>query len=335
MKHRHVKLAISPYHLTTREVPAMAALLLGDHVVTLLPEPATGTSRDDVDRAVNASPRYIRLLDSWRWASPLFKSRVIESMVNGVTPFAEFEGVVHDIEAEESLTPLRPMAKLIRSLDPAAFLDLLSADILRGGPNPSMSIPVAAALDRFSLANDYISVRAGATSVAQRAESKLSRRLFNISAPFLLRAGGTRLSRARQALEDPLQELRIAVLRVFQAATSAQPDASEAASRAVQALRAVADQYAAAFRSLRVLTGDDEDEGVRVTWGWVSISGVLLPDDCVLRSSRAAMQTMQASAATPSTRGSDWAEHASREARETRWMPSLILREMDVRPDAD
>jgi hypothetical protein len=334
MQHRPLNLAVSPYHLTTREVPAMAALLLGDHVVTLLPEPATGTSRDDVDRAVNASPRYVGLLDSWRWASPLFRARIIESIVNGTTPFAEFEGVVHDIEVEESLAPLRPMAKLIRSLDPAAFLDVLSADILRGGPNPSMSIPVAASLDRFSLAHDYVSIRAGATSVAQRAESKLSRRLVYVGAPFLRRAGGSRLARARQALESPLAELRGAILRVFSIAISTQPDAAEATARAAQALRAVADQYAAAFRSLRVLRGDDEDEGVRVTWGWVSISGVLLPDDCVLRSSRAAMQTMQASAAA-SSRGAAWAEHASRDARATRWMPSLILREMDVRPDID
>ena len=32
-----MRIVISPYHLTTREAPAMAALLLADEVATLLP----------------------------------------------------------------------------------------------------------------------------------------------------------------------------------------------------------------------------------------------------------------------------------------------------------
>ena len=40
-------IAVSPYHMTTREPAAMAALLLASRVVTILPTPEVGMSATD------------------------------------------------------------------------------------------------------------------------------------------------------------------------------------------------------------------------------------------------------------------------------------------------
>ena len=47
---------VSPYHLTTREAPALAALLFADRVVTIRPTPLGGESRSEVCRAMDLAP---------------------------------------------------------------------------------------------------------------------------------------------------------------------------------------------------------------------------------------------------------------------------------------
>ena len=49
---------LSPYHLTTREPPAMVALSLADEVPTYLPTRAAQSDSDEAARVARAAPAY-------------------------------------------------------------------------------------------------------------------------------------------------------------------------------------------------------------------------------------------------------------------------------------
>ena len=102
-----LSIAVSPYHLATREPPAMAALVLADHVVTLLPQPAGGSTREEIRAAAENCPRYLRLMESWRWCSPLWNAGIISSGIDDDEAIAELAGVYDSINREESLAGLR------------------------------------------------------------------------------------------------------------------------------------------------------------------------------------------------------------------------------------
>jgi hypothetical protein len=325
LKHPLV-IAVSPYHLTTREAPALAALQLADSVVTLLPAPASGRSREDVARAVKKSPRYLRLLDSWRWTMPLWHEGVIDSAHDESEVSAELVASYERIGAEDEYAGLRPLTKHAATAKPDQFLDLLSADILKGGPDPGLNIPVSAALDGFASRHGIVVARAAATSVAQRAEARLGQRAFAVAAPVLMHASARLILRVREELDGELGALRAALVAACREATSdAKLDdaAQERLSRAAKA-------YTNAFEALRArLEGRDDDEGVRIVTGYVSIAGMVLPSDVAMRSGLAAARSMNMRGMGAAARnGAGKQSHVEPER-----LVVLIIKPLNARPD--
>lgn len=319
-----LSLALSPYHLATREPPAMAALILADHVVTLLPQPAEGSSRKAVGAAVIESPHYFRLMESWRWSSPLWTGGVISSGFNDDAPDAELPGVYQSIAEDDDLASLRPLTRGAeqRAAESAAkALDFIAADLLRGGPDPGINIPICAALDRFALKHNLSAVRSGIASIAQRAEARMGTRLFSIAVPILARAGGGRIQLLRHDLHAELGALRNAIEQAL-AAASEQISAPALANR-IDTLHRAAETYTAAFTQWAVqgATGDDEN-AERVTTGYVSLTAMSVPADAILRSSRAAIRAL-----APTGRGQSIEAPSSTERLHT-----LVVREMSVSP---
>lgn len=316
--------ALSPYHLATREPPAMAALVLGTRSVTLMPHPADGPSRASVMLAVRRSPRYLRLMEAWRWSVPLWRSGVISTGAMGEQAGADVPGVYGDIRNDPSLSELRPLTRAADALvdeRPEAFLDAISADLLRGGPDPGFSIPLNAALERFSGRHGLIVVRGAPASVAQRAESRLAEKVFSLALPMLVRADAHRLLLLRSDLDQPLRAVRRAVVRSF-AAGVADSGLAPAVARYTERFREWAD--------LGHGSGDDE-AGERVVVAFIGITGVLMPADAVLRSSRAAVKSVGGYAGVGSPRrcGSDGpGDRAGAPAL----LPTLIVREMNASP---
>lgn len=74
-----MNVVVSPYHLTTREAPAMASLLLAERVVTLLPASLESDSVHAAKRAAERSPWYTRFMETWGWTAPLWDEGVISS----------------------------------------------------------------------------------------------------------------------------------------------------------------------------------------------------------------------------------------------------------------
>lgn len=313
-------LAVSPYHLSTREVPAMLGLTLGTSVTTLLPEPPEGASRASVKEAVGQSPRFLRLMDSWRWSSALWKSGVISASVDGARASDELAGVYQEImsdPARQMLRPLTDATRALRSQEPMNAFDALCADVIRGGPDPGVSIPLTAALDRFSVAHDFWAVRGATNSIAQRAELLMSRRVYSFAMPLLIRAGGGRVLELRRDLTRELNALRIALNAAFAELDESGPGATGRNDD----LAFAASTYRSGFEiwSKDGATGDDEN-GERVVAGYVNVTGVILPADAALRCGIAA-----AGAISPGR-----AEAATHPAPGR--LIALIVREMNARP---
>ncbi len=318
--------ALSPYHLATREPPAMAALVLGTRSVTLMPHPASGTSRESVMLAVRRSPRYLRLMEAWRWSVPLWRSGVISTGAGGEQAGEGLAGVYGDIRNDPALSELRPLTRAAEALSddrPEAFLDALSADLLRGGPDPGLCIPLNAALERFSGRHGLIVVRGAAASVAQRAEARLGVRVFTFGLPMLVQADAHRLLLLRNDLETPLRAVRAAVARSF-AAGSADPKLAQAVSRYTERFGAWAERGHA--------RGDD-DSGQRVVTAFVGVTGMLMPADAVLRSSRAAVKSVggYAGVGAARRRSADGPDDRAADG-EAAMLPTLIIREMNASP---
>lgn len=317
-----LELAVSPYHLATREPPAMLALMLGTSIVTLMPRPTQGDTREGVKATIAKAPRYLRLMESWRWCGGLWKSGVIRSEFSGQTPADELQGVYETIAGDDALAPLRPLTRGAQqrageSADKA--LDFIAGDMLRGGPDPGINIPVSAALDRFAIRHRLCVVRSGAASVAQRVESKLARKVFGFALPIMLRAGGERIQMLRTDLAGPLDALRGEIgemLRRIDADQTPSRVDLDCLARAAGAFSKVFDRWAAVNA-----TGDDENDE-RITTGYVSISGVVMPGDAVLRSSRAAVRAIQGEARS---------EAEPLEASRNQLL-AIVVREMSVQP---
>jgi hypothetical protein len=302
----------------------MAALVLGTRSVTLMPHPSAGTSRRAVRQAVSRSPRYLRLMEAWRWSVPLWRMGVISTAADGEEACLGVPGVYDDIRNDATLAELRPLTRKADALcdeKPDAFLDAVSSDLLRGGPDPGINIPVNAALERFSRRHGLVVVRGAAGSIAQRAEARLGDKVFSFGVPVLVQAGAARLLLLRNDLEAPLRNLRRAIIESF--------DAGAAAASLARAAAA----YGEAFRewSERGLGRGDDETGVRVMTTYVGVAGMNMPADAVLRSSRAAVRSVGGYAAVSRGRNGGPRGAAEPETRPAT-LRTLVIREMNVTP---
>jgi hypothetical protein len=325
-----LQVAISPYHLGTREAPAMLGLLLGARAFTILPEPPSGSTREDVHQAAHLAPRFLRLMESWEWCGPLWRAGVLSGHIDSDHAFARLAQVYDQIHASDRLAVLR---RLIRRADelsdaPFAALDALASDLLRAGPDPGLSIPMTAALDAFALSHGLVVVRSSTVSLVQRAEQHLSQRLCSFGIPMLSRAGGSVLLRAREALARELDELRAALVDVVRESIAPRDGADRSSDRSAsrRAMEA-AGRFAERFNAwaLREAAGDDE-MNQRIVSGFASVTLVKLPADAALRSGQAAARAVHG------TSGGGGSAAESDPPSGTARLFAMIVRELDVKP---
>ena len=191
--------ALSPYHLTTREPVAMAALLLAERVVTLLPRPDRG--RDEAERTAERVPRYLDLMLSWRWSQALWEAGVICSSLDGNEASGDVREAHAQIVAEDRFSRLRGLMRPELLETEERYLDAVAADLLKGGPDPAITVPLAAGIDRFAMRHGAAVARSTPSSIAQKAEAVLGHRVFAFVIPTLLQASAERMLEAREELE--------------------------------------------------------------------------------------------------------------------------------------
>lgn len=280
-------LAVGPYHLTTREPPALAAFLLGARVVTLAPGPE-GRSRE-AHALARSLPAYLGAIKSWEWTKPLWDAGVLAGLHSGESPVQDMLDVVRDIDERDDLLPLRAVTSPEAFADPRVLLQALGADLLKGGPNPSLSIPVLAGLDRFAARHGLMAVRPAPTSLAQRAEATLARPIFSTAVPVLVQADADRVLIAREALEEPLLALRESIDRCVHAGLVGNPDPG------APRVESAAISYARAFEAAQedFLRGAADDD-VRAVVATATLSASILPGDAVLRAAVLALESFTA-----------------------------------------
>jgi len=303
--------ALSPYHLATREMPAMAALLLADRVVTMLPLPPG--EHTHARAHAERSPAYAGVMEAWAWSAPLWEEGVLGARMHDDDAGRDLRHVLDLLGTRDELAELRPFLEgRAGGLDPSRWLEGVARDLVRGGPDPGWCVPLAAAMDRFAARHGLATARATPTSIAQRVEERLARRVFAFAAPVLAQAPGERLVEARRTLHAPLGALRARMSEFFAASISGDRLSGQDA-----ALRLAADAYTAAFEDVRdelTRIPDDEDDP-RVLDAMVSVTGVLLPSDAAVRSSLAALRRARGRDAPPASNG-----------HTPEWTASLIVR---------
>lgn len=288
-------LVISPYHLTTREPPALAAAVLSSRAITFLPEPFSGADARSLTRAVAASPRYLQAMDAWRWSQPLWDAGLFATRGEHDATLDHVHEAWEAICSRDDCAPLRSLLRPDLFAEQSRYLDAISRDLLRGGPDPGISLPVAAGLDRFACSNRLAVLRTAATSVAQRVEDRLAKRLLTVAVPLAVQADAHRLADLRQRLDQELDEFRIALRDLVDAAYDA--DLSGASLAVDPARRIALDRAASAltrsFESQREqLLRDARADEVRLIDATCTLTIAMLPADAVLQSGIAAMQAL-------------------------------------------
>ena len=286
-------LLVSPYHLTTKEPPAMAALLLGDPVVTLLPAPAGEVNPGKLRNAVAAAPRYMKFMESWNWSRRLWEAGIITSLYEGHDAASDVRRAWTRITSDASLSLLRPFMREDLFCDEHHYLDAIAHDVLRGGPDPAICVPVNAGLDRFAAIHGLVITRSAPKSVAQKAELQLATKGFALVLPVFLQASDDRLMLARALLADVLGDLRDAIDMEFHQLAAAyndlRRDRPARTPRPSPRLTDAAAAYSQAFEDLRPeLTDFSRDDDARLVIGSVVLEAIVLPADAVLASSAAA-----------------------------------------------
>lgn len=281
--------AVSPYHLTTREPPAMAALLLAERAVTFLPSPRG--SREQIELAAASSPEYVRFMETWSWSMPLWERGVLTSALDdGDDALGDMHTAWQQLADDERYSPLRPLARRGLFESQGEFLDAISRDLLRGGPDPGISLPLAAGVDRFAARRGLVVMRSAPISIAQKAEQCLGRRVFAFAAPMLAQASAERMLAVRDLLADELEELSLAIAEVSDlVANGSEPeDERDAAGRVELAARTYADAFARSDAAIGQGKGDE----LHVIERMATFTAFSLPVDAVLRSGVSAMRTL-------------------------------------------
>lgn len=277
---------VSPYHLTTREAPAMAALLLCDRVVTMMPAPVGEGARRQAERLAERAPRYARLVESWSWSVPLWNAGVLTAELQGCSPSESVQEAHADIMSRVEFSSIRPLRA--EYPDESSYLHALAHDLLRGGPDPALTIPVAAGLDRFASLHQLAVARSQPASLAQRHEERLWKQLASIAVPVLLEGRAERLLDARELLDMELGALRAAM-------------EGEIAGEGDSELRSVAAAYRRAFERIAPHLAEPDPQEARVVVGEVSVRIVEMPGDAALLASARAAAAIVRESARPVT----------------------------------
>ena len=281
-----MRAVVSPYHLTTREPPAMTALLLASSVVTLLPAPAGG--RQAAQAEAEHSPVYMDFVKSWRWSEALWRAGVVAGTENGDGgPGADVAEAWRMIQGDPACAGARALIRRDLYDTEGEYLRAMAIDVLRAGPDPAVSAPVALGLDRYAARHGRTVMRPDPTSVVQRAEAGLSGPALTVALPVLLEADGETILRAREALAPELERLREAIDLALEAMV--EPGGGDSATAARARLRAAASAYQAAFETqLADLAATVPEDEPRLVAGLVSLTLASLPADAALRATAAA-----------------------------------------------
>jgi len=213
-------LTISPYDLTHRAPGAVGALLVGEGAATIVRIGGAWQDGDPEDGA-EESPALSRVLDAWRWTMPLWSAGIL-----GPTDAAGRSGIALVADALDAMELSRDhpilarLAARARTSDRSRLAENLCIDILRGGRDPSVSVPIASALERFSAETGWPLVICPTGSVVGGIELRMARPFAGMDCPTPIGAPGDAIVHLRQRLAPELDAARGVLTEGFRLARS-------------------------------------------------------------------------------------------------------------------
>lgn len=278
-----MRVTISPYDLTHRAPGALAALLITDAAATIVPIARAWTA-EDPDAAIAESPALGRMLETWRWATPLWSAGIL-----GPTDAAGHAGLALVAEAADAIgdSALNPMLARVAPrqniADRGRMAENLCMDIVRGGRNPALSVSVASALERFAAESGWPVVLCPTGSVVGGIEHKLATPIAGVDVPAPIAATGEGLLMLREQMAPELESLRAALAETSAAARSgaAPSDLTELERSALGPAGAALCDAAASFLPER-------SRGRSADWSLVRMTVSALPADAMVRAAEIA-----------------------------------------------
>ncbi len=277
--------AISPYELASPSPGAAVALLLADVAITLVPSPAIASESESLEQC----PRFAQLLGRWQWTRSLWDAGVLSAELDEAHPVEDVHDACQDIQSEPSHAVIRAILPSGLVDDRRARLDTLCNDLIRGGVDPGVVIPVSVGLERFAARHDLPIVRSPANSAVTTLEQRDTAALSRFALPCMLGASGRTILAAREHLASELEDVRAAVQHAVQA-TRVGASSEEHRDILQHTLGPAADALEDAFQSVRpVLASVADDRGDRYKPVTATITLGAGPPDAALRAaSRAA-----------------------------------------------
>lgn len=213
-----MRIVLGPYDLTSPSAAASVALMLGSSdggVITLAPSPLEGDAPEGMRTADSDAPRYLRLLEAWRWTGPLWRAGLLAADQEGASPLEDIRAVVHRIGADPQTAALRALGGAGLFSDPQQYLETLSRDLLRGGGDPAVSIPLAAGMERFAARHGLPLVRLANSSLASRIDKRSGLAIARFSIPAIVGPAAVGFLELHRRLTPPLDDLRAALQTLF------------------------------------------------------------------------------------------------------------------------
>ncbi len=227
-------LFLSPYEISARSPAAMFALLVADPeggAVTFLPKPLEGDGSEQIAVALRDVPRFGQFMESWRWTQPLWHAGVLSRQHRGESPLEDIRLLSRRVAESPELAPLRSIIGRDVFDTPVTFLDSVSRDLMRGGADPAVCVPMNAGIEQFA-------ARLGLPLVRSAPESASADRiarpgLVRFTASVLLGAPGETLLSVRESLVNELADFRHALSSCLAGASHVTNEALTIAARSL------------------------------------------------------------------------------------------------------
>ncbi len=217
---------LSPYDFHARSEAACAALLLAQCVVTVRPAPLEGISNEQLHIAATDAPAFAELVRAWSWSGPLWQAGVIRGEWDAAVPIDDIQRAAREIA--DGGGPLAGVVGDSPFEDTHAYLQAMSHDVMGGGRDPGVAVPVAIGLERFASRHGLAIIRGPGRSLSSKFEARSTRRITQVTTTMVVGADAGELLALRESAHEELSAFREAI--------HSGPEASDALTEAGDAL---------------------------------------------------------------------------------------------------
>lgn len=300
-----MRAAVSPYEVGPAGLGVAAALQVAEGCVTAIPAAMAEVRAVGLARAVEESPETARLVESWAWAGPLWSRGVLGAVWDepseaegGGSLESDVTALTGEIARRSDLPGLARVVGGRRAVETGggpitavAPAGVLARDVLLGGADPGVTVPMAAGLERFAARWGLVRWLADdPASVAGKLERRLTRRLASVTLPIVVDGDAGLILEVREACAEGFGAVRAGL------AEAAAMDAAGASAVDLSAFgrEALDPASSAAEESFRAEEASLNDRAAGGRAAMVRLELAACEPDSALRAAEAAARRMGA-----------------------------------------